>query len=349
VENFFFHGPKNIFDTFVYVTKWRVIIAATTLLQKFSKMGSRQIMFTVNNYTEEDKAQVIALQEFTTCMRVGMEVGKHGTPHLQCAMTLSKPQRFSWLRKKVPRSANHQKMKAPREGFLYCCKGEAEKWDDEPIRPKMLVEQGFIPTNRSHQGRRSDLGQVLKKIKTGSSWAAIYEEHPGDMLRYNRGFREYKFVLETEESKKFRVLDVSVYYGETNTGKTRKAVAENPDAFFMHASQLKKDWWNGYEGQRTLILDEYDSQVPCSKMLQILDGYQHRLPTKGGHTWALWTKVILTSNLAPSLWHPQAKPVHKKALARRITRSIRFGGIKMPEKPWTQGDTLEPYCPDKTE
>lgn len=279
-------------------------------------------------------------------MRVGMEVGKSGTPHLQCAMTLAKPQRFSWLRKKVPRSANHQKMKSPREGLLYCCKGEAEKWDDEPINPKMLVEHGSIPKGRSHQGRRSDLKHVMKRIKTGDTWRAIYEDHPGDMLRYERGFRKYKFHCDAEKAKSFRKLEVLVYWGDTGTGKTRKAYEENPDAYMISGDQLKKGWWDGYESQQTLIIDEYDSQVTCTWMLRLLDGYKLRLGTKGGHTWALWKKVIITSNIDPSLWHSQAKDQHKKALARRITKRIHFGSIESEDKIKWDSAEIKDYIPN---
>ena len=84
------------------------------------------------------------------------------------------------------------------------------------------------------------------------------------------------------------------------------------------------EWWDGYEGEKTILIDEYDSQVSLPRLLNILDGYQLRLPIKGGFTYARWTKVIITSNIDPREWHPNAKPFHREALMRRLTKVIEM-------------------------
>jgi hypothetical protein len=83
-------------------------------------------------------------------------------------------------------------------------------------------------------------------------------------------------------------------------------------------------WFDGYEGEGTLVLDEFRCQIKCSKMLRILDGHQLRLDTKGGHTHANWTNVVITTNFPPEEWYPGLNPRHRDALSRRINHVIEM-------------------------
>jgi hypothetical protein len=83
-------------------------------------------------------------------------------------------------------------------------------------------------------------------------------------------------------------------------------------------------WWDGYDGEKSILIDEYDNQIPITRLLNLLDGYHLRLPVKGGFTYAAWTKVIITTNLNPLELHPNAKQQHRAALHRRINRTQLF-------------------------
>lgn len=289
------------------------------------KNPGRSWIFTLNNYQPAD---IDSIKEWeVNKLTVGKEVGESGTPHLQGAVSFKKTKRFTALKKLLP-TAHWEKLRGGEKAYEYCRK------------------EGDVAIDiKGKQGRRSDLQHVMKRIKTGDTWGAIYEDHPGDMLRYERGFRKYKFHCDADKAKSFRKLEVLVYWGDTGTGKTRKAYEENPDAYMISGDQLKKGWWDGYESHKTLIIDEYDSQVNCTWMLRLLDGYKLRLATKGGHTWALWDKVIITSNIAPDQWHGQAKDQHKKALARRITKRIHFGVIESEDKIKWDSAEIKDYIP----
>lgn len=67
-----------------------------------------------------------------------------------------------------------------------------------------------------------------------------------------------------------------------------------------------------------MILDDFSGLVPIQELLRVLDGWTQRLQIKGGHTWALWDKVIITTNVPADQWYPDAHPEHKAALARRL-------------------------------
>lgn len=166
------------------------------------------------------------------------------------------------------------------------------------------------------QGHRTDLEHVKKMIDENVPMIEIADAHFGDFLRYHSGFTKYRQLVRKEQTKKFRNVEVIVRWGKTGTGKTRGCY--NPDKCFKIEGS-KMQWWDDYEGEEEILIDEYSTDVKITELLNILDGYQLRLAIKGGFTYANWKKVYITSNIHPDEWHSEAKQIHKDALARRIT------------------------------
>lgn len=168
------------------------------------------------------------------------------------------------------------------------------------------------------QGQRRDLEEIKNEIVEGKTIEEVAIEHPEMYCRYRNGLKDIAGIIAKRNSKKFREVEVVVLYGDTGTGKTRTAM-EHAE-YKIEGDNL--DWWDGYNGEETILIDEYDTDVKITKMLNLLDGYQLRLPIKGGFTYANWTKVYITSNVHPDNWHLYAKDAHKEALKRRITHVI---------------------------
>lgn len=173
------------------------------------------------------------------------------------------------------------------------------------------------------QGQRTDLEQFINTLKeTGGNLKKCALDNPDLYCRYRSGLKDIAAWIQEESAQDFRKLEVNVLYGPTGTGKTRTALKKciektNEYPYIITGDQMS--WWDGYDGQKAIIIDEYDSQITCTQMLNILDGYKLRLPIKGSHTWAKYTTVYITSNVPPSKWHSMAKTEHRKALMRRIT------------------------------
>ncbi len=171
------------------------------------------------------------------------------------------------------------------------------------------------------QGQRTDLEQIHQKIVKGAKVADIIDSHFETYCRYRNGIKDAIEVYSKKNTKQFREVKVSFIHGETGTGKTRMAVDScAKDYYKIEGSQLQ--WFDGYNGEKNLIIDEYANDVKITKLLGLLDGYQLRVPVKCGFTYANWNTVYITSNLDPEELHGQAIEKHRNALFRRITNII---------------------------
>ena len=168
------------------------------------------------------------------------------------------------------------------------------------------------------QGERTDLEAIKHDIEIGKPMINIAKDYFSDFIRYKSGFIKYRELHLKKTTKEFRNVNVVLKTGKTNTNKTRSAVENNPDAYKIQGHSMK--WWDGYEGEKTIIIDEYNNDIGITQLLSILDGYQLRLPIKGGFIYANWTKVIITTNLRTL--HSNAKEEHINALNRRINTII---------------------------
>lgn len=167
----------------------------------------------------------------------------------------------------------------------------------------------------SAQGKRSDLVDIADRIKSGTSIFGIVEDYPSQYIRYRRGIEAMHSLYAERLVPKWRDVTVLVYYGAAGSGKTRKAIEESKDDFFI-LDQGERVWFDGYRGQDTLILDDFYGWIKYGQLLRMLDGHPYRCEIKGGFRVAAWTRVIITSNRHPSEWYSQGLTA---ALERRIT------------------------------
>lgn len=175
------------------------------------------------------------------------------------------------------------------------------------------VEFGVWRENIAHKRKLCDM------LKSNMSLDDIITESPISYVRCHRGL-ERLFSLRTAKiAKRYRKVEVLVFWGPTGSGKTRRA-AEEPDHFFMPLGE--KFWFDGYQGEKCLIIDDFRGEIKYSFLLRLLHGHECQVPIKGGFVWAQWTKVIITSNLEPKGWYP--KQSHIDPLMRRITEVVRL-------------------------
>lgn len=134
--------------------------------------------------------------------------------------------------------------------------------------------------------------------------------------RYHKQLRAINELATKEATKAFRTVKVHVIFGEAGTGKSRRCWELDPELYCLDHDD-KSLWFDGYAGEKTLLLDDFYGWIKYSYLLRLLDGYQCRLPIKGGFVYAQWTQVFITSNVAPDQWYRDLGLT--PALKRRLT------------------------------
>jgi len=88
------------------------------------------------------------------------------------------------------------------------------------------------------------------------------------------------------------------FHGPTGSGKTLHAQRLAGDNVWW--SQTTGQWWCGYEGEHTIIIDEFRSTF-CDFpfLLKLLDAYPMEVPVKGSFVPMVARRIIITSCFAP--------------------------------------------------
>lgn len=270
-------------------------------------MTSRSWCFTLNNPTVEE-IEVIDTNENRRYTIYGYEIGENGTPHLQGYIEMNSPVRQAAIKKILGNRAHIEKRHGDRESARRYC-----------IKDGNWIE--FGEWESGGQGTRNDLTTVMKLCKEQKPVIKIMEELPTAVCRNLRFFEKYYALCEKEQTRGFRRVSTHVLIGEAGTGKSRianemsehKAFTVNPEDSFP---------FDGYDGEETIIIDDFEGQLKYKHLLKILDGHQLRVNVKGGHRYAKWTKVFITTNERAEGWYQRGLTA---ALARRLTTVTTFG------------------------
>lgn len=166
-----------------------------------------------------------------------------------------------------------------------------------------------------NQGKRSDINKMKQLIDEGASEEKLAEENFGLYCKNYKAFDRYK--LAKIKPRDFKT-EVTWIYGESGCGKSKKAfeMAKEFKSYYYKASSNK--WWDGYEGQECVVIDDYKGAWEVEYMLNLLDRYPFRVEIKGGSLWFNSKHIIITSNKRPARYCTD----EPKQLLRRIENAI---------------------------
>jgi len=268
-------------------------------------MTSRNYCFTVNNPATELELN----EEIKYCIWQ-KEKGANGTIHYQGYVELKKALRITALKKWGGNwaSAHYESRKGTREQARDYCKKKDETFLEGPW------EHGDFEKG---QGSRNDLDDVIKTMKETRSLKRVAEEHPATYLRYHKGFKAWLDITDTR--KRDWPMEIIVYWGEPGSGKSRKAREHDENAYYLGRGNADALWWDGYDGQETVVIDDFYGWIKYDTLLRLCDRYPLRVDYKGGQVNFLSKKIIFTSNRHPREWYK----MDCAALMRRITEIWR--------------------------
>nr|UBJ26123.1 replication-associated protein [Red panda feces-associated circular DNA virus 9] len=263
-------------------------------------LRARAWTFTLNNYSKDDRTFVDDwCPRDCTYIVVGFEGGTDDvkTPHMQGYVEFANARRGSALRKLLGGSAHWEVRRATaKTASDYCKKGTQshEEWSEMNTngpnfgKNASVIEHGII----SKQGKRTDLEDVAEAVVNKVPIAEIAAEHPGTYIRYHKGILALKMALMKHRDTKPTVI---WKWGSAGVGKTRSAYESHKSIYIKDGTM----WWDGYEQETAIIIDDFDGKWPYRDLLRLLDRYPYQGQIKGGYVPIKSDFIYITCEFHP--------------------------------------------------
>lgn len=267
--------------------------------KRLASSTARAWCFTLNNYTEDDVLLLEQPSDLVRYLVCGREVGESGTPHLQGYIVFHKPQRMAALKKMLPRAHIERARGDHEANYTYCSKdGDYFEVGDRPS----YKNAGDAEKARWEEAKQAAIEGRLEDI-------------PADI--FVRHYRTLKEIKKDHMKKPDDADDVTGLWiwGPPGSGKSRSARARFPNSYF----KMQNKWWDGYQGEETVILDDFDCKELGHHLKIWADRYSYLGETKGGALHIRPKLVIFTSNYHPSDPKFGWDPVMAEAIERRMT------------------------------
>ncbi len=270
------------------------------------------------------KASIYSTYGIEFCPKTG---AKHyqGYTYRKSACTLKAIKKF------LGESSGHMEVAkgTPMQNKLYCGKGAQPKEEWEDLKDSGTHygmdadtwEHGEIPS----QGTREDLILLRDTIRQKRCLSDLLDNDSliETLAKYPRYAEKVHQASLKASTRAYRHIEVTVHTGRTGCGKTR--IPYDLGAYMWAPPEKDKgEWWCDYDGEDILLIDEFYGQMSIAWFLRITQGYQQKLPIKGGHTFARWTKVYITSNVDPMDWYTNVPAEVEEAFQRRIESIVVF-------------------------
>lgn len=244
---------------------------------------SKNFVFTWNNYPLEHK-DVLSTYGAKYILYSHETAPSTGTPHLQGFICFPSKRRLSAIKKLLVGC------------WVDVAKGDIDQNADYISKLVEPVEIGTRPKSAG-EGEAERWKLVKENAKAGK-----LDDIPEDI--YIRYYGTLKRIAadHTPPLEPLSVLQNEWLWGPSGCGKSKSARDRFPGAYIKDP---KEKWWDGYSGQETVIIDDFDKyQVSMGgEMKRWCDHYPFPAQIKGGTMFIRPTRVIVTSNYAPEeIW-----------------------------------------------
>lgn len=240
-------------------------------------------MFTINNPVATDDPT--KWPDVKYCV-YQLEKGAEETPHFQGYVSFKKRYVLSSLKRHISNKAHWEIRKGTHEQARNYCTKEDTKLDGP-------WEFGQPP----EPGKRNDLLALKEDLDANMDIKTISSNHFAPYLKYHKGIISYRRLhTAPRDHKSF----VGVIYGDTGVGKSRTLHDYFPGAFWKSCGDK---WWDDYDHQDIVIIDEFYGWLPYHFILRLLDCYPMQVEYKGGMLNFNPKQIWFTANKPPIEWY----------------------------------------------
>lgn len=266
---------------------------------------SKNWMFTLNNYSDETSPQAWPCVKYL-CYQA--EKAATGTPHLQGYVMFTKNMRLAALCK-IQQAHWEPRLGTHDQAVKYCTK------EDTRISGPWII--GSPP----EQGKRTDIESVKHLIDDGATLTQIFDEHPGMLFRYYSNIHKCMQLKIKDRTDKPLVV---YHYGPPGVGKST-AVRAWCEGKSVYRKEPNNNWWDGYENQDIVILDEFCGGIPYSSLKLRLDLDPNQVEVKGAVLKFTSKEIHIISNQRPEECY--ADSYDYRAFHRRIDFMLHYTAL----------------------
>lgn len=282
---------------------------------------SRTFAFTYfPNNLEKDITYFKQLKDKSKCLFVGLEsCPETSRLHFQGFVRVASARTFKSMKQnffKLDKVHLEPALASDAANREYCL--ALGKHKNKKGHIKQIIDYG----EPAHQGKRNDITTAINLLNLSGSMSDVCEVvHNYQAVRHAELYLKYK-----EKPRPVSPILAINIWGSSGTGKT-KSVYEfcNPDMPFV---PVNHKWWEGYDGHKTILLDDIRGDF-CKfhQLLKLLDIYPFRVETKGGSRQVQFTTIFITTPIPfVDMWaHRTTEDLFQ--LSRRITHTIHIDNI----------------------
>lgn len=168
-----------------------------------------------------------------------------------------------------------------------------------------------------------ELGKKASKRNAPEDWQATWtaaQEGKLDLIPADVRIRCYNQIkrigLDFMVPMPRPTIQVHCFWGVSGSGKTHQAIELLGDGYYDKLPTTK--FWDGYRGEENVLIDEFRGKIDISHLLKWFDKYKCSVECKGAGFPLKATTFVITSNIRPREWYPEADEETKNALCRRM-------------------------------
>lgn len=231
--------------------------------------------------------------------------GNTGYLHYQIYVEHSQAIRFSTLKAAFPHAHLETRIGSKKQAWDYCTK--------EDTRLHGPWTSGIKPEEEDKLKKRE---QYLIDIGNGMSDRELLLKYPG--IFKLQEVVQFRSILGVDLYAFNREVTVNYLWGLSRTGKSSyvHSLYDNKDIYVV--SDYERDPFGSYDGQKVIVFEEFRSDIPLKNMLQYLDRYPCKLPSRYVNKQALFTEVWIISNWNLDFQYMQTSVDDKQAFINRV-------------------------------
>lgn len=294
----------------------------------------RNICFTWNNYDSTPKDNPDWWKRLKNLQYGICQLEKAPTTgqlHLQGYLEFKGGKRVNTIVKdELPGAHLEKRLGSQKQAIDYCKKSESQ------------VDGYWEWGTPKEQGKRTDIDDFLDDLEQTKNLrkTATKKEYRSTYVKYSRGIDKITTMMLIPDEPRSQETEFIVKVGEPGSGKTTSTMKEYPGAYWKAAGK----WWDKYQGQDTVVLDEFVGWIPYHELMRLGDSTPLDLEIKGDTVNFIAKRAILISNKMPWDWYNYDQhKLDKASLFRRIKVIYFYKKGQEPVK-FTEWNKFIDYC-----